>query len=439
MVEPYAQTLLALPKAWTKGTKGRKRGEVVKVKLDSDKDFEKHEGKLKGKILLLDDARDHEPRDESTFQRYSEDDLHEMESYEIRDGRRGAWRERMLKRWKTREKRAEFLREEGVLATISVSSWTDGVIRIGSGGSYEAGKEAAVTSLTMGIEHYNRLVRLLDDDVKVELELEVKAKFHRDDTQAYNTIAEIPGSDPDAGIVMLGAHLDSWHAGTGATDAAAGCAVAMEAVRILQALEAKPKRTIRIALWGGEEQGLHGSKQHVRNHFAERAPGEVKEEEKDLPEWMRERTGELSFRDDYERFSVYFNLDNGGGKIRGIYAQENMQAQPIFEAWLGPLADLGADTVTQRTTGSTDHASFDRVGLPGFQFIQDRLEYFTRTHHSNMDLYDYLEEKDLKQASVVMAVFAYHAAQREERFPRKPLPPDPPKEKDEAKEKDEQE
>ena len=264
-------------------------------------------------------------------------------------------------------------------------------------------------------------MRHLDRDETVTLEVDVKATFHEEETTGYNVIAEIPGTTRAHEVVMLGGHLDSWNAGTGATDNAAGVTVAMEAVRILSALEIKPRRTIRIALWTGEEQGLLGSRGYVERHFASR-PETDDPEQLELPARYRKDTWPLNTTREHENFSAYYNLDNGSGKIRGIYAQENVAAMPIFEAWLKPFEDLGATTVSARDTGSTDHVPFDAVGLPGFQFIQDPLEYFTRTHHSNMDVFDRVHREDLMQSAVIMASFVYHTAMRDTRLPRKPMP-----------------
>ncbi|PIQ19698.1 MAG: hypothetical protein COW65_19335 [Cytophagales bacterium CG18_big_fil_WC_8_21_14_2_50_42_9] len=243
-------------------------------------------------------------------------------------------------------------------------------------------------------------MRLVEAGIPVNLEYESKTKFQDTDLKGYNVIAEIPGSDKKLKneIVMLGGHLDSWHTGTGATDNAAGCAVMMEAVRILKAVNAKPKRTVRIALWSGEEQGIYGSRNYVKNHFADPATMELKPE--------------------HSLVSAYFNLDNGTGKIRGIYTQGNEAVNPIFQQWLAPFKA----TVTNRNTGGTDHLSFDAVGIPGFQFVQDAIEYSTRTHHTNQDTYERLQPDDLKQASVIVASFVYNAANRKEKLPRKPLP-----------------
>jgi Zn-dependent M28 family amino/carboxypeptidase len=275
----------------------------------------------------------------------------------------------------------------------------------------------------LSAEHFNRIGRLLDMKKDVELEIEVRAQFHDEDPMAYNTVAEIPGTDKKAEIVLLGAHLDSWHTGTGATDNAAGSAVCMEALRILKALDVKPRRTIRIGLWTGEEQGLLGSHAYVAEHFGSRP--EPSPEERDMPSRLRGVTGPLTLKPDHRRLSVYFNLDNGTGKVRGIYLQQNAAAHPIFEAWLKPFADLGATTLSMRNTRGTDHLSFEDVGLPGFQFIQDRGDYQTRTHHTNWDVYDRIQREDMLQASVIMAGFAYNAAMRDAMFPRKAMPKDP--------------
>jgi Zn-dependent M28 family amino/carboxypeptidase len=253
-------------------------------------------------------------------------------------------------------------------------------------------------------DDYLRVQRLVEAGTKVELEADVKTKFFTDDLQGYNVIAEIPGTDPvlKDEIVMLGGHLDSWHGATGATDNAAGCAVMMEAVRILKALGVQPRRTIRIALWSGEEQGLFGSRNYVKNHFADRTTMELKP--------------------DHAKISAYYNVDNGSGKIRGVYMEGNKVAAPIFQQWLTPFNDMGAKTITLDPTSGTDHQSFDAVGIPAFQFIQDELEYDTRTHHTNMDTYDHLSPEDLKQAAVIVAAFVYNTAQRDEKIPRKELP-----------------
>jgi hypothetical protein len=297
---------------------------------------------------------------------------------------------------------------------------------------------------TLAVEDYNRLARMLKQSQPVTMAVDMQVCFYDDDSMAYNTIAEIPGSDPQLKnqIVMVGAHLDSWHSGSGATDNAVGCAAAMEALRIINALDLHPRRTIRVALWTGEEQGIFGSSAYVKQHFGydpqrerDRAAGitprPIRSDDPSTPESSdnnpatepatRGAAGRNVVKlPDYEKLSVYFNLDNGTGKIRGVYAQGNEAAIPVFRNWLAPFSDLGANTVTIANTGSTDHISFDQVGLPGFQFIQDPIEYMSRTHHTNQDVYDRAQAADLKQASTILAAFLWDAAQMDERFPRKP-------------------
>ncbi len=298
----------------------------------------------------------------------------------------------------------KFLKDEGVLVVISPGSGPDGGTIMGSAaGSQNPSEDLPPPSVVVTNEHYNRIARLLAKNIPVTLEFDLGAEILLfDPGDSFNLVAEIPGTDPNAGFVMLGGHFDSWTGGTGATDNAAGAAVAMEAMRILKTLDLKMPRTIRLGLWTAEEQGLLGSRAYVKEHFADSADMKPKPE--------------------HAKMSGYFNLDNGSGKVRGIYVQDNDQARPIFESWIAPLKDLGVTTLTLRNTGSTDHMSFDGVGLPAFQFIQDPLEYGTRTHHSNMDVYDHLQAGDLEQASAVMAWFVYNTAARAEMLPRKPMP-----------------
>jgi Zn-dependent M28 family amino/carboxypeptidase len=256
---------------------------------------------------------------------------------------------------------------------------------------------------------------MVQKGVMPQLEIDIESTYHDADVNCFNIIADIPGGDLKDEVVMIGAHFDSWHSGTGATDNAIGCGVMMEAMRILKSIGATPRRTIRIALWTGEEQGLLGSRAYVSEHF-----GKLQ-----TPQRREEGGSVLEFKPEYEKFSTYFNLDNGAGKIRGIYLQGNEAARPIFRSWLSPFADMGASTVTAANTGGTDHQSFTGIGLPGFQFIQDPIEYDTRTHHSSMDVYERLIEDDAKQASVILATFAYHAAMRDEKIPRRALEGNP--------------
>jgi len=296
-----------------------------------------------------------------------------------------------------------------------------------SGGSYKPGETTTVPQLVLAIEQWTRIARLLDQKKDVSLELNVTNTFYDADPMQYDTIAEIPGTDKKDEVVMLGAHLDSWHAGTGATDNGAGTIVMMEAVRILKALDIKPRRTIRIGLWSGEEEGLLGSQGYVEHHFGSRPPMD-EPGMKDMPTLLRREAGDVTVKPEQAKVSAYFNVDNGTGKIRGVYLQENEAVAPIFETWMKPFKDLGMNTLTMRNTSGTDHLSFDAVGIPGFQFIQDPIEYETRTHHSNMDVYDRLQPEDLKQISVIVASFVYDAAMRDQMLPRKPIEKALPKE-----------
>ena len=440
MVSPRETPLLALPRAWTPATSGPVRGEVMKAKIGSEKDLEDLKGKVAGKVLFVDDPWEFEDPEDPQFQRYSKEQLEKLGDFEI-PGEERNWRKVAIERWRLRSAINEFMEKEKALAVVEVSNRPNGIVRVTGGGSWEPGKSVGVPNVVMAAEHYNQILRLIDDsdgddDKPVELEIDVAARFHDGDMKAYNTVAEIPGTDKRDEIVMAGAHLDSWHAGTGATDNAAGSAVVMEAARILKALGVKPRRTLRFVLWTGEEQGLIGSIAYVQQHFATR-PENKDPEQKDLPERFRTDTWPLTLKPEHAKVAAYFNLDNGTGKIRGIYTEENAAVQPIFESWLAPFADLGATTVTQNATGGTDHVPFDRVGLPGFQFIQDQMDYNTRTHHSNLDTYDHLRREDMMQASVLMAAFLYDAAMRPEPLPRKPLPQEPPKKEKKEKKAEE--
>jgi hypothetical protein len=426
MIEPQYSPLIGFPLAWTAGTEGTVTGEPVLVSIQAEKDFDKYKGKLKGKILLS------QPLKEVTFQttplgrRYTDTDL-ATESLAPDPGQRGFGprppqagntpiptdpeerRKMMEERGKFQDKVAAFYKDEGALVVLSYGYSGDGGTVFASSGrnAQDPKKAIAITSIALTPEHYNRLVRLVEHKIPVKLEFNVRNEFYNDNPDSFNVVGEIPGNGKTDEVVMLGAHLDSWHGGTGATDNGAGSAVVIETARILKALDVKMNRTVRVALWGGEEEGLLGSKAYVKEHFADR-------------ETMKTTS-------EHAKFAGYFNLDNGTGKVRGIYLQGNDMARPIFEAWLKPFADLGATAVTIRNTGGTDHQSFDAVGLPGFQFIQDPMEYSTRTHHSNMDVYDHIQAGDLMQASAVMASFVYNTAMRAEMLPRKPLPKPEPK------------
>jgi hypothetical protein len=425
MLEPYVQPLEALPGAWSPGTVGPVQGKVVRATLESDKDLEEWSGKLSGTIVLLEEAAKPEQIEAELFRRHDEVRLDELEMYDVPGDRRDEWRQRMLKRHKFWKKLASFLEEEGVLATIEPSSRDNGLVRVtGNRSNREGERPLGVPTLTMTTEHYNRLVRMLDREIEAELEIDVAVRWFEEDGRAYNTIADMPGSDLADEIVMLGGHLDSWHGGTGATDNGSGCAVVMEALRILKDAGLQPRRTIRAALWSGEEQGYMGSRDYVKRYLATR-PEPTDPEQLALPLFARKPTWPIEPLPGHAKISAYFNIDNGGGQVRGIYAEENAALVPIFEAWLGPFADLGADTVTMRKTRGTDHQPFDWVGIPGFQFIQDDMDYMGRTHHSNVDTYDHLNPDDLKKSAVILASFVWHAANRDELLPRKPMPTEP--------------
>ncbi len=436
VIDPVPFPIIGHPKAWTPGTNGTITGEVVYLDIKTEADFEKYRGKLKGAIVLSVPMREVKAWFTAPGERYTDAQLLAMANAappggggpRQGGGPAGAPNSEQMQRFREQmaiaQKRSDFLRTEGAAVLVDIGRVGDGgTIFVASGGPRDKNAPQALPSITVTVEHYGRMVRMLEKGLKVKMEVDIKARFHDDDLMAYNTIAEIPGTDLKDEVVMLGGHLDSWHGGTGATDNAAGCAVGMEAVRILKTLGVKPRRTIRIALWSGEEQGLFGSRAYVSQHFAERkeVPGQPLAAQQ--IGGGRGPQGPLVLKPEHDKFSAYFNLDNGTGKIRGIYLQGNEAVRPIFRAWLEPFRDLGAATITASNTGGTDHLAFDGVGLPGFQFIQDEVEYDTRTHHSNMDVYERLQADDMKQASIVMAAFVYNAAMRDEKLPRKPLPP----------------
>jgi hypothetical protein len=406
MLEPQYQPMIAWPQAWTAGTNGPVSGPTVLMEVKTEEDLAKYKGKLRGAIVLAQKPREAGTHFEADAQRYDEKKLEELaQAPELGAVSPFAARREEFRAMRAlRDKTEKFLREEGAAVLLQPSRGEHGTIFAGGAGSRNWNAEPGLPTMVVAIEHYSRVWRLLEKGIPVKLEANINNRFVMDDSLGYNVIAEISGTDKKLKdeVVMLGGHLDSWHPGTGTTDNAAGCSVAMEAVRILKALGVQPRRTIRVALWSGEEQGLLGSRGYVKKHFADPA--------------VMQPTPE------HQKVAGYFNLDNGTGKIRGVYLQGNDMVRPIFEAWLKPFNDLGANTLTIRNTGGTDHLAFDAVGLPGFQFIQDEIDYDTRTHHTNMDLYDHAINSDLMQASVIMASFVYHAAMREEKLPRKPMP-----------------
>jgi carboxypeptidase Q len=402
--------------------------------------MDKYKGKLAGKVVLLGAMRDVPPVDKPLFNRYTDKELDELSEFPVTAGAGGPSPEytarirARMERLRLLEKVSDFFADEKVAAVIEPSR--DGGNGGGSGGTffddngatlgrtpYLADHRMKIPVAVAAIESYGRLYRLIQANVPVSVEINIETKFTGEHEHGYDTVAEIPGTDPKLKdqVVMVGGHLDSWIAGTGATDNGAGTIVAMEAVRILKALGVKPRRTIRIALWTGEEQGLFGSKGYVKQHFGS-APLSTAPDQINLPEFMRRAAGPLDVKPEQKLISGYFNVDNGSGKIRGVYLQGNAAVAPIFAQWIAPLKDLGVTTLSMRDTGGTDHLSFDAVGIPGFQFIQDELDYETRTHHSNQDVLERLQPADLKQIATVEAIFVYNAAERDQMLPRKPLP-----------------
>ena len=435
MTSPDIVPLIAYAKAWTPGTNGVVTGKCIRVTIEKKEDFEKYRGKLAGMIVIAGPDAEVKPITELPYKRLTDDDLAKTSEYEI-PGERPPFRmSEIARRRQFLKDLNQFYADEKVLAVIDHSRGTSGggTVFVQSGGSYKPGETTTIPQLTMASEHWSRIARLLQQKKDVTLELNVTNTFYDDDLMQYDTIAEIPGTDKKDEIVMLGAHLDSWHAGTGATDNGAGTIVMMEAVRILKALDIKPRRTIRIGLWSGEEEGLLGSQGYVEQHFGSR-PRMEDPNMKDMPTLLRREAGPVTVKPEQAKISAYFNVDNGTGKIRGVYLQENEAVAPIFEAWMRPFKDLGMTTLTMRNTGGTDHLSFDAVGIPGFQFIQDPIEYETRTHHSNMDVYDRLQPEDLKQISVIVASFVYDAAMRDQMLPRKPIEKPLPKEPEKKEE-----
>jgi len=433
MTSPDTAVFIAQAAPWSPSSNGAVNGQAIWVHVADEKDFDQYKGKLAGKIVLLGDMREVNPVDKPLFTRMDDKDLAKVADFPLEKPK--SFSERMPDYAKRRillEKTGKFLASEHALGIILPSR--DGRDNGGSGGTifddgslgwftYKREHAIPLPVVVTAIESYGRVYRLLKANVPVSIEMNVDVKYFGDHEHGFDTIAEIPGTDLKLKeeVVMVGGHLDSWAAATGATDNGAGTVVAMEVMRILNALQVKPRRTIRIALWTGEEQGLFGSAGYVRQHFGY-VPLSTAPDQLEQPDWLRKPAGPLVVKPEQPKISGYFNVDNGTGKILGIYLQENAAVAPIFAQWMEPLKDLGVTTITDRNTTGTDHESFDAVGIPGFQFIQDRLDYGSRTHHSNMDTYERLQPADLAQAAIVEAIFVYNAAMRDQMLPRKPLP-----------------
>jgi carboxypeptidase Q len=485
IIEPQCIPLIGFPKAWSPGTDGTLVAPVVYFGAKTEADFASYKGKLKGAVVLTSPIREVAARWEPLANRKTDSDLLALADAaepNARGGRRGgpggpaapaagtaapsrpAGEQPRTGRFNSPEMRAQmelqrkktqFLAEEGVALLVDPSTQGDGgtffvqsatvpgapLPTPGQTGRrvspYDKDAPKITPQVVLSKEHYNRLVRMCEQGEKLKLVVDLSVQFHDDDLMSYNTVAEVPGSDLKDEIVMLGGHMDSWHSGTGATDNGAGVSVAMEAVRILQALNLKPRRTIRIALWSGEEEGLLGSRAFVKDHFgktpsnnmfgpapppATASPASTGNGNGNGATASTKDSSDSASKPEFDKFSAYFNLDNGTGKIRGVYMQGNEGVRPIFRKWLQPFRDMGASTLTISNTGGTDHQSFDGIGLPGFQFIQDEIEYGTRTHHSNQDVFDRIQGDDMKQAAVIMAAFIYNAATIDQRLPRKPAP-----------------
>jgi hypothetical protein len=412
MISPRHYQLIAYPEAWTPGTNGPVTADAALALIQKEEDIEQFHGKLKGKFVLTAALPTVEPQfKDPDAHRYTDAELAEIAEQPIGAEVPPDVAKRMAERRARRElnqKIQKFLVEEGVAAWLEPSrDGSDGTVFVMQGGSRDPKEPPAPPRITLAAENYGRLYRLLEKKIPVRLEIDDENKFYDDDTNSFDIIGEIPGGDKGDEVVMVGAHFDSWHAGTGATDNGAGSAVMLEVVRILEATGLKMRRTVRIGLWTGEEQGLLGSKAYVKSHFGD-------------PETMQ-------LRPEHAKLDAYYNVDNGTGKIRGIYLQGNEAVAPIFAGWSELFRNLGMTTLSIRNTGGTDHLSFNALGLPGFQFIQDPMDYETRTHHSNMDVYERIEEPDMKQMAVIVASFVYLTANRPDMLPRKPLPaPQPP-------------
>jgi hypothetical protein len=456
VTEPLAIPLIAYPKAWSPGLASPLTADVVYFDAKTDADFEKYKGKLNGKIVLTAPVREVAAHFDPLGTRLNEKDLLTLaDAPEPRQGpNRANFNNAAFRALQDfTNARLRFFQAEGAALLIDPSRGDGGTIFVQSAQApgpprdpnattvvrptpaYDKSAPKVTPQLVLAIEQYNRIVRMLQAGEPVKINVDLSVLWQDADPMGYNTVAEIPGTDLKDEIVMLGGHMDSWHSGTGATDNAAGVSVAMEAVRIIQALGLKPRRTIRIGLWTGEEQGLLGSRAYVAEHFGtlqnpatSAAPATGGANNNAMGGGAGNGNGTapaaptLVTKPEYDKLSAYFNLDNGTGKIRGVYLQGNESVRSLFRQWLAPFRDMGATTLSISNTGGTDHLAFDGIGLPGFQFIQDEIEYDTRTHHSNQDVFDRIQGDDMKQAATIMAAFVYQTAMRDEKLPRKPAP-----------------
>jgi hypothetical protein len=411
MLTPRPYELIAYPEAWTPGTNDvgapPVSADAFLMVINKVDDLDQYKGKIKGKFVLTAPMPEVKPDfDTPDAHRYTDTELTAMETQDISgavDPQRAALREQFRVRRELNQKIQKFLLDEGAAAWIEPSrEGADGTVFVQQGGSQDPKAPPAPARITLAVESYGRIYRVLEKKLPVTLLIDDENKFYDDNQNSFDILGEIPGTDKADEVVMLGAHFDSWQAATGATDNGAGSAAMLEAIRILKASGLKMRRTVRIGLWTGEEQGLLGSRAYVKSHFAD--PVDMKP------------TAE------HAKLDAYYNIDNGTGRIRGVYLQGNEAVAPIFEEWMKPFHNIGMNTLTIRNTGGTDHLSFVAVGLPGFQFIQDPIDYETRTHHSNMDTYERVQEADMKQIATIVAAFVYMTANREDMIPRKPMP-----------------
>ncbi len=435
-IEPRSFPIVAYPKAWTPGTKGKVRGDVVYLKAATEEELSKYKGKLKNAFVFTSDPREIKAHFTPEGHRLDDSTLLALSNMGMPGG--GGGRRQMrdssalaqfLKQAQFNARKLEFCMKEGAAALLDMGRGDGGTIFVAQAtvprapqsiqdffgpraNAYAPDAPPILPQVVVAGEQYNRIMRMLEKGQKVKLEMNLEVEFTKADS-SFNVLGEIPGTDLKDEVVMIGAHFDSWHGGTGATDNATGSAVCMEAIRILKAAGLKPRRTIRIGLWGGEEQGLIGSREYVKEYLAEADM---------MASVMGGPAPTPKLKPAHEKFAAYFNNDNGTGKVRGVYLQGNEDVRPIFRQWLDAIGDKTAQTLSLSNTGGTDHLAFDAVGLPGFQFIQDPVEYDTRTHHSTADVYDRVQADDVKQGSVMMAIFAYNAAMRDEKLPRKPAP-----------------
>lgn len=405
MVEPYPQPLNAVPMAWTGSTRGAVTCNVMAVTIAADSDLTRYAGRLRGACIMRTNPRDVPDEFTAPARRWDADSLVALSSRALPDRPNRPAAQGPNAPQNNFQQAAQFnaqlypwLQQQGVVAILNPSNWGFGMLLTGGGPQSRQARDSLnfepLPALTVSVEHYSQMWRNLQRNVPVRVELNIVNRFTNNDRREYNVVGEIPGGDMAAQVVMIGAHYDSWHAGTGATDNGAGSIVMMEAMRILKTLNLPMRRTVRIALWSGEEQGLLGSRDYVRKHAAEMA-----------------------------NISAYLNVDNGSGRIRGVYAQSNPSVIPVWEQILSPFRDLGVVAMMPGNTGGTDHLSFDAAGVPGFQYVQDALSYDTRTHHSNLDTYERLSMADLKQMATIVAWSVYTIANRDEMMPRKPVAP----------------